>query len=264
MISNLFNNPFFVKVLWSLLIIIIGVIVYKIIIGGIVRGLDSTVSKNHSNKKAKTYARLVKSIIRYIFIIGICLIILDIFGINISSIIAGVGVFGVIFGLAIQDWLKDIIRGSSIISDNYFSVGDVIKYKDIEAKVIVIGLKTTKVKDIRTNNVISVSNRNIDEVQVLSSDYFVKIPMPYELSVSKSEEIINIIVDRVNKIDLIDECEYKGVSCLADSSILYLLHIRSNPISRYQAEREVLRNTLLVFEENNISVQYNQIDVHNK
>ena len=55
---------------------------------------------------------------------------------------AGLGILGVIFGLAIQDWLKDIIRGSSILSDNYFAVGDVVKYKDIEGKVLVIEIKT--------------------------------------------------------------------------------------------------------------------------
>ena len=39
-------------------------------------------------------------------------------------------------------------RGAIFInntSDNYFKVGDVVKYKDIEGKVIVIGVKTTKV-----------------------------------------------------------------------------------------------------------------------
>ena len=41
-----------------------------------------------------------------------------------------------------QDALKDIIRGSTILTDSYFQVGDVVKYGDIMGKVISIGLST--------------------------------------------------------------------------------------------------------------------------
>ena len=76
--------------------------------------------------------------------------------------LAGVGIVSVIIGLAIQDALKDIIRGFSILSEEYFSVGDVVTYGDITGKVLVLGLKTTKIKDISTENIISIANRNIE------------------------------------------------------------------------------------------------------
>ena len=141
-IENFCNeNEWLVKVILSLATIIIATFIYKIIM----RITEKTIEKKifFNTKRFKTYIRFIKSINRYIIIIVTLLVILKIYGINISSILAGIGIISIIIGLAIQDFLKDIIRGTSILSDNYFSVGDVIKYKNIEGKVLVIGLKTT-------------------------------------------------------------------------------------------------------------------------
>lgn len=263
-LKDIINSPWIIKIIWSSITIIISIFLYKILLDGIIKRLENGTLKLLSNKKTKTYIRLIKNITRYIFIVSTILIILEIYGINISSIIAGVGVIGVIFGLAIQDWLKDIIRGSSILSDNYFSVGDVVKYKDIEGKVLLLGLKTTKIQDLKTNNIISIANRNIDEIQILSNIIHIKIPLPYELKIKNAEIVIEQIVEKTKKQSNINDCKYVGVTELADSCIKYLLRVTCNPQYKLQAERDTLKSILLVLEDNKISVPYNQIDVHQK
>ena len=228
-VEELINKPWVIKIIWTIVIIIVSVLLYKILVNLLVKRVENNNSKILSNKKAKTYIKLIKSISRYIFILLTFLLILQTYGINISSIIAGVGVLGVVFGLAIQDWLKDIIRGSSILSDNYFSVGDVVRYKDIEGKVLVIGLKTTKIQDLKTSNILSIANRNIDEIQVVSNVIYVKIPMPYEVLVKKAENAVNDIIELVKKSSNVEDCKYLGVTELADSSIQYLLQVTCNP-----------------------------------
>ena len=263
-IEELISKPWVIKIIWTIVIIIVSVLLYKVLIGILVKSIDNNNSKIFSNKKAKTYIKLIKSISRYIFILLTILLLLQTYGINISSIIAGVGVLGVVFGLAIQDWLKDIIRGSSILSDNYFSVGDVVKYKNIEGKVLVIGLKTTKIQELKTSNILSIANRNIDEIEVVSNLIYVRIPMPYEVSVKKAEKAINDIVGLVKKCDKVDDCMYIGVTELADSSVQYLLKVVCNPNFKLQVGRDTLRSILLGLEKNNIEVPYNQIDIHQK
>ena len=263
-IEELLKKQIVVSSLQSLVTILIVVIIYKIITNILVRNIEGGKIKIFENKKTKTYVRLVRSINRYIFIIITFLLILQIFGVNISSVIAGVGVLGVVFGLAIQDFLKDIIRGSSILSDNYFVVGDIVKYKDIEGKVLVIGLKTTKIQDLKTSNIISIANRNIEEIQVVSNLIYVRVPMPYEISVSKAEEVIDDIINNVKTCDTVDDCIYKGVAELADSSIQYLLEVSGNPRFKLQRNRDTLRQILLTLEKHNISVPFQQIDIHEK
>ena len=260
-LNDLFNKDWFSKLMKSILVIIICFIIYQIIDYVIQKGFGK---KNISNKKIKTYIRLIRSILKYIFIITAILIILQINGINISSMVAGLGVAGVVFGFAIQDALKDIIKGFDIISDSYYKVGDIIKYKDITGKVIVIGIKTTKVEDVNTFNIVSISNRNIEQVEVVSNLINIDIPLPYELKVKDAENVLNQIVERIKKLTNVDNSEYRGVNHLADSSIKYQIKVYTDPANKTQVRRDSLREILLVLEENNIAVPYNKLDVYQK
>ena len=160
--------------------------------------------------------------------------------------------------------LKDIIKGVDIISDKYFQVGDVIRYNDIEGKVISIGIKTTKIETLKDSGIISISNRNIEQVEVKSNFIYIEVPMPYEIPVERAEEVIECIVTKVGQHDNVNGCKYKGVNDLADSRINYLIEINCNPIYKLQVRRDALRNILVELDKNGIKVPYNQIDVHQK
>ena len=259
-VKELLENVWFTRGIHSLLIVIVSIILYKVVI--II--LNKSEEKAFTSNKGKTYLKLIKSVIRSIFIVLTLLIILQTCGVNVSSVLAGVGIFGVIFGLAIQDWLKDIIRGSSIISDGYFAVGDIIKYHEMEGKVLVIGLKTTKIKNLKTGNIVSIANRNIDEAEVVSNLIHVNIPMPYEVKVDKAEKAVEDIINLIKKNNHVNDCKYLGVNELADSAIDYLLEVVCNPEKKYQVRRDTLRSILVGLEANKIEVPFNQIDIHNE
>ena len=256
------NNDWLLKIIYSLLVIIIAIILYKIAIIIAERTIEK--SKLFNNKKTKTYVRLIRSINRYIFIIIVIISILKIYGVDVSSMLAGIGIISVIIGLAIQDYLKDIIRGSSIISDDYFSVGDVIKYNNIEGKVLAVGLKTTKVQELLTSNIYSIANRNIEEVAVLSKIIYVSVPLPYELKLKEQHKVISDIISIIKNDELIEDCENVGLNELADSRIEYLRRVKLDPINKLQVRRNTLEHIIEGLEKNNIDVPYNQIDVHQK
>lgn len=260
-LSSFFNNILKIQIVNSIVIIFLSIIMYK----GIAHVINKSEKRNKTlDNKRKTYLRLIKSIIRYIFIIVTILILLQINGIDVSSMLAGVGIAGVIIGFAVQDVLKDIIKGSTIISDKYFQVGDVIKYNDIEGKVLTVGLKTTKIKDVKTFNIVSIANRNIEQVEVVSNLINIDVPMPYETDIHNAEKAIQDILNRVKELENVDKCEYRGVNDLADSSIKYQIKVYCEPDLKVQMRRDVLRCVLLGLSDNNIQVPYNQIDVHNK
>lgn len=248
----------------SIVIIIVSIVIYNVLIFLITKISEKGTKKLLNTKKGKTYIKLVKSIIRYIFIIITLLVLLQANGIDVSSMLAGVGIISVIIGFAVQDALKDIIKGFDIISDSYYQVGDVIKYGDIEGKVISIGIKTTKVEDVRSFNLISISNRNIEQVEVVSHLINIDVPMPYELKVEDAESVIMDIVSLVKSLNNVEECEYRGVNDLADSSVKYQIKVYCKPLDKMQVRRDSLRCVLLGLEKNNIAVPYNQLDIHQK
>ena len=254
-------NP---QIVASIVVIIISVVIYKAISFILKKSERKDGPKIFTGKKSATYLKLTRSLIRYIFIIVTILIVLQINGIDVSSVLAGVGILGVVFGLAIQDWIKDVIRGTTILSDNYFSVGDIVKYKDIEARVLVIGLKTTKIQELKTGYIKSIANRNIEEIDIVSNLVYINIPMPYEVKVINAEKTINKIVELIKQNDNVTGCRYIGVNELGDSGINYCIEIACDQNYKLQVRRDALRTILVQMDKSGINVPYTQIDVHNK
>ena len=248
----------------SILIVIISISLYKIIAHILSKEEKNTQAKLFAGKRSKTYLRLLRSIIRYIFLITTVLVLMKINGIDVSSVLTGVGILGVVFGLAIQDWLKDIIRGSSLISDNYFSVGDIVKYNDVEGKVLVIGLKSTKIKDLKTGNIKTIANRNIEEIDVVSNIIYVDVPLSYELPIKKAENIIKHIIIEIKKSNNVEDSTYVGIENFESSYINYHIKIECNPLFKLQVRRDALSTILRTMEKEGVVVPYTQIDIHSK
>ena len=262
--KDIFTNKIIIKILSSIIVGLIGLIIYSIFSNVLTNKAAQGKVKIFNTKRGKTYLKMVKNITKYGLIAIIILIIFHIFGIDVSSMIASVGVISIIIGFAVQDALKAIIKGFDIISDNYYRVGDVIKFGDITGKVLTIGLKTTKIQDVATLNIVSISNRNIEQVEVVSNLINIDIPLPYELNIKDAEKAINDIIDNLKKEKDIDNVEYRGVNDLAESCIKYQIKVYCNPIKKIQIRRDCLRSIIVILDKHNISIPYNQLDIHKK
>lgn len=260
MFEKVFNNEFITKMFNSGIVIIVSLILYNILI----KLINNRKGKFMISSKSETYIRMMSSALRYVFLIITVLIVLQLNGVNVSGMLAGLGIASVVIGLAIQDALKDIIRGFSILSDDYFKVGDVIKYGRYEGKVIVIGLKTTKIKSIIDQNVISIANRNIEQVEVVSRQLDIEVPLSFEMSKTDAENIVQKCLDNIRENVKIDKCEYRGINNLKESNMGYLIRIWCNPVTKPQTRRDSICQIIKTLEENNIEIPYNQIDIHTK
>lgn len=262
-IENIIGNIWIQRIFWSVIVILASTLLYMVF----ARILSAREKKNvkvFSNKKNRTFIKMLKSVVRYILIILTAMVVLQIFGVDVTSMLAGVGIIGIVIGFAIQDALKDIIKGFDIISDNYYNVGDVIKFGETTGKVLAIGLKTTKIQDIASNNVVSIANRNIDQVEIVSDATFINIPLPYELPLKSAESVIIEIIDKIKKNATATDAAYLGLNDFADSSMNYLIKVASEPSARLQARRDALHVIATVLEAHKISVPYTQLDLHQK
>ncbi len=263
-IENFLKNIMDNKITSSVIVIIISLVIYNILNNIINKSRKNSKIKFMISGKSETYLKMISSILRYVFLILTTLIVLQINGVNVSGMLAGLGIASVVIGLAIQDALKDIIRGFSILSDDYFSVGDVVKYGNIEGKVLVIGLKTTKIKSIIDQNVIAIANRNIEKIEVVSKQLDIEVPLSYELKKSEAEKVINEAITNIQNNAKVDKCEYRGINKIADSSLNYLIRIWCNEETKPQTRRDSICIIIDTLEKNGIEIPYNQIDVHNK
>lgn len=251
------------KVLQSVLAVLVGLFLYTILDAIIKRRSGKGIVGRFFGSLGDTYVSLARSALRYFFIIATLMVVLDINGVNVGGLMAGIGIFGVVMGLAIQDALKDMIRGFSLISDKYFRVGDLVEIAGQLGTVKAIGLKTTKI--VSAGNVISIANRNIEIAKVMQKKLFLTIGLPYELKVAAADKMMQEIVERVQELDEVESCEYMGVKNLAESKIEYGLKIVNKQVStRKETERRALRIILEAAEQHHVQLPYQKLDVYMK
>lgn len=78
----------------------------------------------------------------------IALMILDNFGVNITTLVASLGIGGIAVALAMQNILGDLFSSLSIVLDKPFVVGDFITVDDFSGTVEYVGLKTTRIRGL--------------------------------------------------------------------------------------------------------------------
>lgn len=249
------------ELITSVIVVILGILIYFLLKSIINKILDK---RKYVSKKKKTYLKLFKSIFKYLILLIVVVVVLQINGINVTSIVAGLGIASVIAGFALQDALKDIIMGFNIIVDEYYGVGDVVKIGDIEGKVLEVGLKSTKMQDINTNNIFIIANREISKSLIKSTQFDIDIPIPYSKKITDIESIIDNITNQVRNMKNITNVEYRGLNKFGDSAIYYKIRMYAKAEYQLQLKRDINRIIKLELDKNNIDIPFMQVDIHNK
>lgn len=220
-------------------------------------------TKKYGNKFVKTPVRTVVTVSRYAIVVLAFLLILQINGINVTSLFAGLGIASAIIGLALQDLLKDAIMGMHIIGDKFFSVGDMVQYGNIKGTVISLNMRTTKIKDYDDNGIISISNRNIDKIKKLSDMLDIDIPLRYGEDYEEVDAVLLKAAKEIEKIKGVRRCEYKGTQDFEDSAITYKVRLFCSPQNMPDIRRSAMRVIQAELRENDLTIPYTTITVDN-
>jgi small-conductance mechanosensitive channel len=93
------------------------------------------------------------------------ILILDNLGVNVTGLVAGLGIGGIAIGLAAQGIFSDLFAALSIIFDRPFRRGDAIKVGQVTGHVENIGLKTTRIRSLEGEQIV-ISNAKLLEQQL--------------------------------------------------------------------------------------------------
>ena len=242
--------------------------IIKRIISKIISKKQATIDrKSYNYKKLETFKSLVINIIKYIIVIFLVLAILTVYKIDVSSVLAGLGIAGLVVGLALQDLAKDLIAGFSIIVENQYAVGDIISIGDFKGEVISLGLKTTKIKSYQ-GDIKILANRNATEVinySMSNSLAIVDIDVAYEENNDHVEEVLNSLVIELSKTlpNLKGKVELLGIQELSASSVKYRITASTKAMEHLDIERRIRKAVKQRFDQENIKIPYTQIEVHN-
>lgn len=255
------------KEIYGVVLILIGAyLVYKIF-KSLTNKLIIAGKSNVEKKRRKTITELFQNIFKYLIGTIALLMILELFGVDTKSLVAGLGIVGAVLGLAMQDTIKDLISGITIMLENYYAVGDYVKYNTFTGEVISFGLKSTRIKNLN-GEVLILSNRNVTEIINISqktAEVIIDIPVAYETKITTVESAISEILEEIKKIEKVypEFVEYWGINELGDSSIKYRIRISCDQDSQWQIKRQSLKIVKTILDKKKIKIPYKQVEVHN-
>jgi small-conductance mechanosensitive channel len=96
-----------------------------------------------------------------LFVIAVILI-LDNLGVNVTALVAGLGIGGIAIGLAAQGIFSDLFAALAILFDKPFKKGDTIRYDQSTGTVERIGLKTTRLRSLTGEQLVMANTRLLE------------------------------------------------------------------------------------------------------
>jgi len=103
---------------------------------------------------------IIRLLVTFVLFAIAAVLILDNLGVNVTGLIAGLGIGGIAIGLAAKGIFDDLFSALSIIFDRPFGRGDAIRWDGTNGTVEAIGLKTTRVRSVTGEEVV-ISNTNL-------------------------------------------------------------------------------------------------------
>jgi small conductance mechanosensitive channel len=184
-------------------------------------------------------------------------------GVNLPALLASAGLIGVALGLAAQDWLKDIVAGINILTDDRFGVGDVIQVGGYTGAVENLDLRVTQIRDIN-GRLITFSNRNIDTVANLTSRWAqvdFKVSVAYETDLREAMRVVEeaalaLAAEWPERI--LAPPEMLGVDSYNDSDITLRMLVRTAPGDQWPVARELRLRVKEAFDAAGITMPFPQ------
>lgn len=222
-----------------------------------------------TGRRAQTLEILLHSAITYLVFFMACLMILQVFNVNTSAILASAGILGLAVGFGAQSLVKDVISGFFILFEDQFSVGDFVQIDALTGTVEEIGLRTCKIRQW-TGELSVIPNGGITRVTNYNRGPMlaqVTVGIAYEEDIDQAIQVLNEECERAyREVEaIIDVPKVQGVTQLGLSSVDIRAVAPTLPGEHWAVERELRKRFKYALDRAGIEIPYpKQIIFQNK
>jgi small-conductance mechanosensitive channel len=197
-----------------------------------------------------------------LFAIAIILI-LDNLGVNVTGLVAGLGIGGIAIGLAAQGIFKDLFSALAIIFDRPFRRGDTITFDQTTGTVEQIGLKSTRIRSLGGEEVV-VSNDNLlnTKIQNWAMLHRRRTVMALQLVYQTPPDLLGRLPEEIQRIvqaQPLATFDRAHVAAFSPSSIdielVFFIETAEYPLFMH-AKQEIMLGILRRFDELGVSFAY--------
>ena len=218
--------------------------------------------------RGQTVVTLLRSLTHYVAAIVILCWGLSLFGVDVNTIVASVGVLALVIGFGAESLIADVVTGFFMLFENQYNVGDIVEVNGFRGTVKEIGIRTTAIMDTG-KNVKIVNNsemKNILNRSNMASIASATIDIPYAADLEKLEAQIPALMEEIftkHRDTMLAAPRYLGVQSLGESGVTLRFIVEIDESNIFTVPRILNHDLLLGFRKLGVECPFPQLDIHN-
>lgn len=249
------------KLIFAVIVLIVGIIVTKLVLFVMSKGLGKT-------KLDLTVTKFTTQVAKIVLYMLLITIVLSMLGIPSTSIITVIGTAGVAIGLALQTSLSNVAGGFLLMINKPFKIGDYIITNGVEGTVSQISILYTRL-DSLTNQAIFIPNGMAVNATIVNNNgnknrrLEMLFSISYEDDFAKAKELIEGLLNADKRI----YHEMPRMIVLKEhgaSALVILVRAWCATDDYWDIYFDMNEKVRAAFIENGITIPFNQLDVHVK
>jgi Small-conductance mechanosensitive channel len=235
-------------------------IIYKMF-----EGLENR--KEISITRAKTLQTLVLNFFHYALFFIFIVTVFQVFGYNVTALLAGAGVVGLAIGFGAQGLVSDVVTGFFLLLEKQLDVGDYVTTGNYSGIVEAVGLRTTQIRGfdgtlhyVPNRQIVGLSNHSRGNMQAL-----VDISISYNEDLNRVMSILQEACDQFAKEteEVVEGPDVLGVQNFGSSDVIIRIIAKTKNMEQWAVERKLRKRLKEVLDENGIEIPFpHQVMIH--
>jgi small-conductance mechanosensitive channel len=214
-------------------------------------------------RKTETFEKPLKTAVKIsIWTIALAIILQNL-GVDITAVIASLGIGGVAVAFALQNVLSDVFASFSIYLDRPFEIGDFIIVEESMGTVKNIGIKSTRLQSL-TGEELIIPNKALTDARVRNYKKMEERRIAFTVGVEYGTSIELLKTAKANLIEIIETMEFTmldrvNLLKLGDYSLNFecVYFVESSDYNKYAEIQEKINFEILrIFKEKNINIAF--------
>ena len=249
------------KIIFAVVVLIIGIIITKLVLFGLSKGLGKT-------KLDLTVTKFTAQVAKIVLYTLLLTIVLSMLGIPATSVVTVIGTAGVAIGLALQSALSNVAGGFLLMINKPFKIGDYISTNGVEGTVAQISILYTRL-DSLTNQAIFIPNGMAVNATIINNNTNANRRLEMLFSISYNDDFAKakgVIESVLNKHDgiLHEEPLLVVMKEHSASAIVILVRAWCRTPEYWDVYFDLNEQVRRAFIDNGIEIPFEQVDVHIK
>lgn len=222
-----------------------------------------------SSKVSETMFVFVRKVVSVLIYIGVVIIILGQYSVQIAPLLAGLGIFGLAIAFGLQETMANLFAALFIVLDKSININDWIKLEDgTKAYIEDISWRSVRIRTIGGNTVIVPNSKfvgqNISSYDYPTSNFYtsIRVGVSYDTDLDKAEYVSIQAAEKVLKDEDITEQDNNPIvryKQFADSAIEFTVIVKVDKVQdESRIQHALIKEIHKQFQANKIEIPFPQ------